>query len=201
MKNYLFIIPACALGAMPICAFAIYEIGSGQVVDCDYRPVSDVTVHVEHPNGSVSNYVQTDGDGLFSVPCETGEDKLVFAKYGTNVRVVYTCFEGIHVKFCCEPCTDCFSDSVWSSAGTGARKKTTKTCNCDGTCDSETDYECYGGYYGHPSASSPYCTACPYPGTSNIGTGGITRCYIPSGRSGTDASGSFDYVGNCSYVN
>lgn len=193
-----------AVFAAAISPYAAYAESSGQVVDCDSRPVEGVTVHVEHPNGNVSNYVETDSNGIFSITCNDENDNLVFAKRGTNTRVVIPCRVGAfgyRVEFCCKPCSNCYSDAGWSPAGTGARKFTTKTCNCDGTCDVSTNYECYGGYYGYPSDSTPYCTACPAPGTSNAGRGSITRCYVPRGARGSDATGSFEYTGDCYYAN
>lgn len=46
---------------------------------------------------------------------------------------------------------------------------------------------------------APY--ACDNPGTSAGGSTSQTSCYIPSGKRGTDSSGSYTYTGNCYWKN
>lgn len=66
-------------------------------------------------------------------------------------------------------------------------------------------YSCEQGYYGRPTSSLSGCTRCPSSGgvygtTASSGATDITECYIPSGTSGSDSSGSFTYTGNCYYT-
>ena len=44
------------------------------------------------------------------------------------------------------------------------------------------------------------CVACPSGGTSEPGARSITSCYLPSGTTGSDASGNFIYTDDCHYV-
>ena len=67
-----------------------------------------------------------------------------------------------------------------------------------GACTATTKVysSCNSGYY----LASGNCATCPSPGTkSDGGTSGIGGCYIPSGTTGSDGSGSYTYSGNCYY--
>ena len=62
-----------------------------------------------------------------------------------------------------------------------------------GVCTLES---CATGYY----LDSTVCTACVSPGTSaDYNTGGITSCYIASGTSFTDTTGTYAYATDCHY--
>ena len=102
----------------------------------------------------------------------------------------------------CPSCTGCTSDSSWVSAGAGYEKKTTASCDC-GTCTKTTSYRCAAGYYGTSTNGSTGCTKCPssggVAGLSAAGSKAITSCYIPSGSSFSDSTGSGTYTGNCYY--
>lgn len=70
------------------------------------------------------------------------------------------------------------------------------------TATTKTYTACKPGYY----LSSGDCVRCPSSGgvygtTADNNTGDITSCYLPSGTSGSDTSGSFTYTGNCYYSN
>ena len=70
--------------------------------------------------------------------------------------------------------------------------------NAYGACEATTkDYtSCNSGYY----LAIRNCATCPSPGSaSDGGTSGISGCYIPSGTTGSDGSGSYTYSGNCYY--
>ena len=70
--------------------------------------------------------------------------------------------------------------------------------NAYGACEATTkEYtSCNSGYY----LAIGNCATCPSPGTkSDGGTSGIGGCYIPSGTTGSDGSGSYTYSGNCYY--
>lgn len=114
----------------------------------------------------------------------------------------------ISYKICerdCTGCTNCTSDTTWSSHGTGYQKLTTRTCDCN-TCESETQYRCAIGYYGASANGTSGCNRCPSSGgvygtTANAGSSSITSCYLPSGNAFSDSAGSGTYTGNCYYTN
>lgn len=70
------------------------------------------------------------------------------------------------------------------------------------TANPKTYTSCKPGYY----LSDGDCKRCPSSGgvygtTADKNTGGITSCYIPSGNSFSDSTGSGTYTGNCYYSN
>lgn len=76
--------------------------------------------------------------------------------------------------------------------------------HAQGACEATTKTytSCKPGYY----LSSGTCMRCPSSGgaygtSADRNTGGITECYLPSGTTGSDSSGSFTYTGNCYYTN
>ena len=72
----------------------------------------------------------------------------------------------------------------------------TITCSCRRTYS----YKCAAGYYGQPKSSlMGQCTECPGNGTSAVGSTSITSCYLPSGTSCSDTSGTCTYTSNCYY--
>lgn len=55
---------------------------------------------------------------------------------------------------------------------------------------------CNAGYY----LLAGNCNACPFGGTSVANnTGTIVSCYLPSGTSGSDLTGTYIYTSNCYY--
>ncbi len=64
---------------------------------------------------------------------------------------------------------------------------------------------CKPGYYlteeGQLAGSnSNFCRACPSSGTSaDKNATGITECYLPSGTTGSDATGTYEYTNDCYY--
>ena len=56
------------------------------------------------------------------------------------------------------------------------------------------------GSNGEVGYGSLECVACPSGGTSEPGARSITSCYLPSGTTGSDASGNFIYTDDCHYV-
>lgn len=70
------------------------------------------------------------------------------------------------------------------------------------TATTKTYTSCNSGYYllTVSGGDTGNCMECPSPGTkSDGGTSGISGCYIPSGTTGSDGSGSYTYSGNCYY--
>jgi len=109
-------------------------------------------------------------------------------------------------------CTDlCGGDLGWTADSTGYQKCTGAQKCFSGTCRSATKYRCAAGYYGTPTTDllgnlSGGCTICPssggVAGSSTPGDNAeITKCFIPSGTTFSDASGSGTYDGNCYYQN
>ena len=66
------------------------------------------------------------------------------------------------------------------------------------TATTKTYTSCKPGYY----LSGGACQSCPSGGTSaDKNTGGVTSCYLPSGTTGSDSTGSYTYTANCYYSN
>lgn len=74
--------------------------------------------------------------------------------------------------------------------------------SANAACEIESiTYSCYAGYY----LDGENCVRCPSSGgiygtTVDGNTGDITSCYIPSGTTSSDTSGSFSYTADCHYV-
>lgn len=84
--------------------------------------------------------------------------------------------------------------SILSNCPTGM----TGTITC--TCSRRYSYKCAAGYYGTPTSFlAGQCTECPGGGTSPTGSTSITSCYLPSGSSCSDTSGTCTYTNNCYY--
>ncbi|MBR5566778.1 MAG: hypothetical protein IKW09_01585 [Alphaproteobacteria bacterium] len=139
----------------------------------------------EKPDGSIL-LVQS------CTECEYGMD-LTYSEYSSlscSLKFGYNVCESD-----CANCTNCISDTSWSSAGTGYQKKVTRTCDC-GTCKQTTSYRCAANYYGSSSNGTSGCTACPsyngIAGTSSAGSTSASSCCISSGAtySFSDTAGS-----------
>ncbi|HIS71272.1 MAG TPA: hypothetical protein IAD02_04800 [Candidatus Enterousia intestinigallinarum] len=64
------------------------------------------------------------------------------------------------------------------------------------TATTKTYTACKPGYY----LNGGTCASCPSPGTTpDRNTGTITSCYLPSGTSCSDTSGTCSYTSNCYY--
>lgn len=68
------------------------------------------------------------------------------------------------------------------------------------TTGAKTYTACKPGYY----LSYGDCVRCPSSGgvygtTVDNNTGGITSCYLPSGTTGSDSTGSYTITGSCYY--
>ena len=119
-----------------------------------------------------------------------------------HVSSVSGCDTDIRTYYNCECPSECKTTS-WSSHSTGYEKKTT----CDtSTCSVTTSYRCAVGYYGGSTNGASGCARCPASGgvygtTASAGSTSITSCYLPSGTSFSDSTGSGTYTGNCYYKN
>lgn len=104
---------------------------------------------------------------------------------------------------CDGTCDDCVS-TAWSAYSTGYQKRTAAKCNTSTcVCSKNTEYRCAAGYYGTTTNGKSGCTQCPpsngISATSDAGATLVTQCYLPSGATGTDATGTFIYTTNCYY--
>ena len=96
--------------------------------------------------------------------------------------------------------TNCVS-SAWTAYATGYERRTYRYCSTSTKCTSSTQYRCAAGYYGRTINGSSGCTRCPNSGSSVAGSIVITSCYLPSGTTGTDTSGTYTYTADCYYSN
>ena len=104
-------------------------------------------------------------------------------------------------KSCDGTCSDC-TTSAWTAGNTGYQKRTYASCNtATCVCTKRTQYRCAAGYYGTSSNGTSGCTRCPSNGSSTAGATAITSCYLPSGTTGSDSTGSYTYTSNCYYSN
>ncbi|MBQ8293775.1 MAG: hypothetical protein IJX89_00090 [Alphaproteobacteria bacterium] len=116
---------------------------------------------------------------------------------------------------CDGTCSDCISTG-WTTVVTGYQSKVTKTCDTSTcVCSSSTSYRCAAGYYGTLSFAPcrvdmatggtvcSGCTRCPSTGgvygSSLAGSDVITDCYIPTGSSFVDDTGTYTYSSPCYY--
>lgn len=84
----------------------------------------------------------------------------------------------------------------------------TNTTYSNYNCSRSLDARCAKGAYGTNPKAAPYsgCTQCPNdenntPGTSAAGSQSITDCYIPSGTTYSDNTGTWQYTSPCHYTN
>lgn len=77
-----------------------------------------------------------------------------------------------------------------------------QSCMYYGLCICAADHYPYisEGSNGEVGYGFLECVACPSGGTSKSGARSITSCYLPSGTTGSDASGNFIYTDDCHYV-
>lgn len=103
----------------------------------------------------------------------------------------------------CPSCSNCQSTS-WTSLTADYEKRTVATCNC-GVCNTSTQYRCGEGYYGSSTNGTSGCNQCPMDGNtyglSAAGSTAKTSCYILSGESLSDSTGTFTYTSDCYYTN
>ena len=98
-----------------------------------------------------------------------------------------------------------YPDTFLGGICTGLREgstvmyQTDLTLEADKMCTMQQSSVCKSGDYGIPGSSG--CTSCPSPGTSGIGTTSIGNCYIPTNKSYTDETGTYEYTSPCYYTN
>lgn len=89
----------------------------------------------------------------------------------------------------------------WTAYATGYERRTYKYCATLTRCASSIQFRCAAGYYGSSTTGTSGCTRCPNSGVSMAGSTEITSCYLPSGTTGTDTSGTYTYTADCYYSN
>lgn len=126
------------------------------------------------------------------------------------------------------PCQTC--NSTWTTVNTRYQTREVGNHLCGGYDRIKIEYRCAAGYYGSPTSTTSGCNPCPAnatcaagattfsckagyysngsgcvqctaPGTSAAGAGAQTSCYIPSGTTGSDGTGSYRYDGNSYWCN
>lgn len=100
----------------------------------------------------------------------------------------------------------CVDSTKWiQKSDKGYDIKYQRTCNAENFCDEHAIYQCAAGYYGTSTNGISGCTRCPSSNgtdtTSVAGSTSITSCYIPSGTTFSDTSGSGIYTSHCYYKN
>ncbi|MDE6481910.1 MAG: hypothetical protein K2L25_03780 [Alphaproteobacteria bacterium] len=93
--------------------------------------------------------------------------------------------------------TEC-PGTLWTSVSGQNYQVRCKTTAIKASCE----YQCKKGYYG----SGQSCTRCPSSGgvygtTALAGATAITACYLPSGTTFSDTTGSGTYTDACYYQN
>ena len=138
--------------------------------------------------------------------CPQGTSKVQKSHYSTLCQKTYTYYDCQGNN--CTGCPNCTSDTTWSYYAEGYEKQTTRICNYS-TCECEPTalFRCAQGYYGSPHKTPSGCTRCPMDDTNSVngttssaGSTRISSCYIPSGASFSDTSGSGVYPDQCDYT-
>lgn len=139
--------------------------------------------------------------------CNPDTDETFLITHGTR-KVIYAAYVKPNCKNGCR-CSDCswYSQCTCDNGYYAIGQHTCHTlCNCDGVCPAnstctDTDtFKCNRGYY----KDGPVCTRCPqlgnvYGTTASNGAKSISECYLPSGTSGSDATGTFEITQKCYY--
>ena len=117
--------------------------------------------------------------------------------------------QSVEVSICCEQYPGTTEASSWTRVSFNVlyQYQQIKTYECDGSYTISYAYRCAGGAYGTASGGNTSitnlsgCSRCPSGGTSSAGSTSITSCYIPSGTTFSEASGTGTYTQNCYYKN
>lgn len=89
------------------------------------------------------------------------------------------------------------NSGYYSTGGNESECSCLKCPVANSTCYNANSFSCNAGYYKNGNA----CTLCPDGGTSASGATSITSCYIRSGTTGSDSTGTYTYTSNCYYSN
>ena len=156
-----------------------------------------------------------------TVWCTSCKDGYGITDFSTGVteyvtrRRQWTCNNCVNTATCVVTSTRYECGSGWYGSPTSASGPCTR-CPENATCPGGTTFKCNIGYVknadgtgctkmariclpGQYRGEDGECKDCPSPGTSSRNASGITSCYIPSGYTGSDTSGSYEYAANCYY--
>ncbi len=208
----LFVITAIALLQLP--AFATTAvIDPGNLGEL--QPVAGSCSSTTCPSGNTVNefalcavYAECT---LSSKTCYTSGGKTYYKQdcvscpAGYTMTNISTSCSNITCRNCECICSNC-EPQYNVTNGTGYLKDINRYCSCStgvATCKSSTTYKCAAGYYGTTSNGTSGCTKCPSGPNGETTTSAvnnnstIAKCYIPSGTTGSDGTGSFKYSPAC----
>lgn len=205
-------IPSCpAASADSTCSASICESCKGTTSTTNSYGVITTTTKLWTISGSCPS------SGTFSCYCqETSTYKCAAGYYGSPTSSSSSCTKcpdgktsspGATMASQCTDegnlgdtisCIGCPTQSLsWTAAADGYQARCVIS-----TCE----VRCASGYYGSASINTKNstmsgCNLCPtsggVAGNSAAGSTSITGCYIPSGTSFTDGTGTFSYTSNC----
>jgi len=100
---------------------------------------------------------------------------------------------------------NCTKKSGWEAHATGYEVLNYYSCVNDVCTPTPQQYRCAKYYYGTSTNGTTGCNRCPLSGTGNPEPGDsipgsntkLSDCYLRSGRSGADDSGTFTVSGDC----
>lgn len=196
------------------CLACFLTYNSGYAETCEPYEACDPDKTYAEIYGSCNPWGATEHYNCYKRDSEESATLKVFdCKCPTTYKKIYSEVSGCtgltYVSGCRCECSNCQSDTTWSAGNTGYQRRLIRTCDCSGstaTCKSNYEYRCAVGYYGSSTNGTSGCTRCPASGgiygtTAAAGSTVITSCYIPSGSSFSDSTGSGTYTGNCYYKN
>ena len=99
----------------------------------------------------------------------------------------YTCEE------ICNGCTNCVSDTSYSTVATGYESMVKRQCYCN-TCSETYLFRCAAGYWGKSTNGTSGCKKCPTPGVSPAGATSATQCYVAAGVKMNDTTGVYVFT-------
>ena len=135
-------------------------------------------------------------NNTFCTSCKTSTRTANGVTTTTNRSLTSAC-NNCHVTPSCEITSTTYKCAAgYYGTATSALAGCTK-CPDNATCSggNGSTYVCNSGTYKAYGA----CASCPSPGTSPSGSTSISSCYIPSGTTGSDGSGTYKYTANCYY--
>ena len=135
-------------------------------------------------------------NNTFCTSCKTSTRTANGVTTTTNRSLTSAC-NNCHVTPSCEITSTTYKCAAgYYGTATSALAGCTK-CPDNATCSggNGSTYVCNSGTYKAYGA----CASCPSPGTSPAGSTSISSCYIPSGTTGSDGSGTYKYTANCYY--
>ena len=136
-------------------------------------------------------------NNFFCNSCKTTTGTNINGVVVTTNRSITTTCSNCHVTPACSVTSTTYKcASGYYGTATSASSGCT-ACPTNATCSggNGSTFVCNRGTY----KSGSGCESCPSPGTSPSGSTSISACYIPSGTTGSDGSGTYKYTANCYY--